>query len=89
MPFIKNRLQKILEKVDFEAVNNASIFFFAFADSICVLICVTKVTSAITEFVDMENVVYKRHMNFEWTVEFIRDYDHRAHSVKKKVSVSL
>ncbi|NJK52916.1 MAG: hypothetical protein HC936_08975 [Leptolyngbyaceae cyanobacterium SU_3_3] len=81
--FNENGLHGMLEASDYDAVDNVSPFLGAIVDSLCGLNSTAEVTKAMTEYVDMVNFVFRRHLNFEWTKETIVLLDRRIRSFKK------
>lgn len=69
----ENELPGILQASDFDAADNVFSFLGALANSMCGLLCTAEVTCAMTEYVDMVNFVFRRHMDINWTVETIQD----------------
>lgn len=47
------------------------------------LFCVAEVTWAKTEYVDMVNVVVRRHIDIKYTVQFIQEFAHCICSFKE------
>lgn len=67
--FHENGLHGMLEASVFDAVKSFYPFPAALVDACCGLNSTAKITSALTEYVDMVNFVFKRHRTFEWTKE--------------------
>lgn len=63
--FNENGLHEMLKASDFDAIDNVSPVLDGFVDALCSLCRSAKVTSAMTEYVDMVNFMFRRHMNFE------------------------
>lgn len=61
----------MLKASNLNAVHNVSLFLGALVDALCGLSRTAEVTSAMNEYVEMINLVFRRHMSFEWTEKTI------------------
>lgn len=80
----EGELYGMLEASDFGAVDKVSPFLGFLVDGLCGLSRIDEVTSAMTKYVDMVNLVFRRHMDFEWTKKTIQILRQRIRSFEKK-----
>lgn len=79
----------MLDASDFDAAENVSPFLSALVDAFCGLSRTAEVVSAMTEYVGMMSLVFRRHMNFEWTERTIQFVERSIVLFKKKSMICI
>lgn len=87
--FNKRGRHEMLEVSDFDAVGIISPSLCAFVDSMCGLLRMAEVSSAMTGYIDMVDFVFRPHMNIKWTVESIQELRRRICMFEEKAGTTL